>query len=127
MNGMYKIIKNEKLLSEWLGSEENTLREVLLQKRVKTHLYTAVGILDEVYGSDRDIKKDLGGYVIIFYGEQKEAERQFKSCLKEYYLKEDDFEFEDIYESSSGGKCIIFRLYLCSSDYSVLAVIVHDK
>ena len=90
---MYKIIKNEKLLSEWLGSEENTLREVLLQKRVKTHLYTAVGILDEVYGSDRDIKKDLGGYVIIFYGEQKEAERQFKSCLKEYYLKEDDFEF----------------------------------
>lgn len=120
---MYKIIKNEKVLSEWLDNKENSLREALLQEKIKTHLYTAVGILDEIYGAERDIN-DMGGYIIIFYGEQEEMEEQYKSCLEEYHLQEDDFEFEDIYEISSGGKYAIFRLYLCSSDYSVLTVTI---
>lgn len=126
VNEMYKIIENEQSLAEWFDSKENIEKAVLQQRDIKNHLFRSVQTLDMYYGSNRDIKKDLGGYVVIFYG--NEVMEQYKSYLDEYNLREEDFEFEDIYEeNTSGGKRVVFRLYLCSCDYSLLTVTVLER
>lgn len=123
---MRKIIKNKQSLLEWLSDEKNMVREILLQDNIREHLQRLVETLDEYYGSERDIEKDMGGYVIVFYGGQKEVDDQSRKHLEEYHLKEDDFEFEDTYETERGGKRVVFRLYLCNSDYSVQVINIYD-
>ncbi len=124
---MHKIIKNKQSLLEWLSDEENLVKEILLQGNIRKHLQTSVEILDEYYGSERDIEKDMGGYVVVFYGEPEEVEEQSGKHLEGYHLREDDYEFEDIYETETGGKRVVFRLYLCSSDYSVLVINIYGR
>ena len=111
---MHKIIKNKQALLEWLSDEENLVKGILLQENIRKHLQTSVEILDEYYGSERDIEKDMGGYVVVFYGKMEEVEEQSTKHLEGYHLREDDYEFEDIYETETGGKRVVFRLYLCS-------------
>ena len=124
---MHKIIKNKQSLLEWLSDEENLVKEILLQGNIRKHLQTSVEILDEYYGSERDIEKDMGGYVVVFYGEPEEVEEQSGKHLEGYHLREDDYEFEDIYETETGGKRVVFRLYLCCSDYSVLVINIYGR
>ena len=112
---------------EWLSDEENLVKGILLQENIRKHLQTSVEILDEYYGSERDIEKDMGGYVVVFYGKMKEVEEQSTKHLEGYHLREDDYEFEDIYETGTGGKRVVFRLYLCSSDYSLLLINIYDS
>ena len=115
---MHKVIKNKQSLLEWLSDEENLVKEILLQGNIRKHLQTSVEILDEYYG---------GGYVVVFYGEPEEVEEQSGKHLEGYHLREDDYEFEDIYETETGGKRVVFRLYLCSSDYSVLVINIYGR
>ena len=106
---MHKIIKNKQALLEWLSDEENLVKGILLQENIRKHLQTSVEILDEYYGSERDIEKDMGGYVVVFYGKMKEVEEQSTKHLEGYHLREDDYEFEDGSETGTGGKRVVFR------------------
>ena len=80
--------------------------------------------LDIYYGKNRDIFADMGGYIVIIYGETTEIEKEHEEILNRHFLKKDFYEFEDIYEHE--GETVTVRLYLCSSDYSVATVsVVH--
>lgn len=79
-----------------------------------------VTILDEYYGSNRDIDKDLGGYVVVVEAEEDIEELQ-KEKLKIYteiaeYV--DKLEFE--------GEEWVKALFVLSSDFSIV-VIGKDK
>lgn len=115
---MHKVIENKACLSAW-AEETPEISSLLEDRRIRTHLFTVVEVLDEAYGSDRDIEKDLGGFVVIFLGESEEKQKEIQDFLKKYNLNEEDYEFEDIYEDESGGKRVVFRLYLVSGDYAV--------
>lgn len=82
------------------------------------------GQLDMHYGDNRDIFKDMGGYIVIIYGKPTDIEKEHEEILNRHFLKKDFYEFEDMYEHE--GDTVIVRLYLCSSDYSVTTVsVVH--
>lgn len=122
---MYQIIKNKESLIKWLEDKENVTQKILNRKDIRNHLLTVMEVLDQNYGSNRDWEKDLGGYLIIFYGESNDIEQQAKDYLQRYQIKEDEYEFEDVYKFGIGGKKVVFRLYLCSSDYAIQVGIIY--
>lgn len=124
---MYQIIKNKESLIKWLEDKENVTQKILNRKDIRSHLLTVMEVLDQNYGSNRDWEKDSGGYLIIFYGESNDIEQQAKDYLQRYQINEDEYEFEDVYRHDIGGKSVVFRLYLCSSDYAIQVVIIDNK
>lgn len=68
------------------------------------------------------METDLGGYIIIFYGE--EIREEFRKVLNYHNLKENEYEYEDTILKPKLLKRIQFRLYLCGSDYHVQSVMI---
>lgn len=69
-------------------------------------------ILDDNYGVDRDIEKDLGGYCVVI-----ESSIDIE-VLKSTTIQGLELEYVDIIECSSNKYIQI--LYLLSSDYSII-------
>lgn len=120
---MYKIIPNKTSLLQFENETKNTL--FLWKNRpAVNNIKTMAEQLDIYYGKNRDIFADMGGYIVIIYGETTEIEKEHEEILNRHFLKKDFYEFEDIYEHE--GETVTVRLYLCSSDYSVATVsVVH--
>lgn len=78
-----------------------------------------IDILNENYGEDRDVDKDLGGYVLI-------AENIVDiEVIKKDILKGLIEEYTDIVECSEGVN-YTSSLFLLSSDYSVVVVTTEE-
>lgn len=83
-----------------------------LEVNVISIIEEQLNILDESYGSERDIDGELGGYVLVL--ETKED----VIVAKENILKDIIAEYVE-YIEDEGGKQYCFSLFLLSSDYAV--------
>lgn len=78
-----------------------------------------ISILGENYGEERDVDKDLGGYVLI-------AENIVDiEVLKKGVLKDSVVEYTDIIECSEGVNWTS-SLFLLSSDYAIIVVTTEE-
>ena len=115
---MYKVMKNESDLDDWIKLVPNEASVIYSQIAIKTS-----------YGINRRIEGDLGGFVIVLFGDALEVLGHERKVLEYFKLNADEYEFEDIYEQKE-SECTVevtFRLYLCSSDYAVQIVKILKK
>lgn len=122
---MKKIIGTEKELLRYLKHLECKGRGQHLIEFVRTRLRSDISVFDEWYGEKRNLKNDLGGYMVILYGNPKEMEIEYKKILKYHNLKIDDYEYEDNKRLDDNTNVSI-QLFLCSSDYAVEIVIIKE-
>ena len=122
---MYKVIHNIEVLEQWLSTIPEECRILFDNPTVSRHLQMLVECLDENYGETREVEADLGGYTIVFYG--ADVLEQFAKLLQYHKLNEDEYEWEDIFYEPDHTRKATFRLYLCSSDYSVQIVLIENK
>lgn len=118
---MYKIIPNVNKLKQFEAETTGTLSLWKNAPAVES-IKDMAEKLDIYYGADRDIVADLGGYIVLLYGEACEVEKEYGEVLKQYSLQQDLYEVEEKYQNEQGT--VIIRLYLCSSDYAVAVVLV---
>lgn len=126
---MYKVIKNKEDLEDWLKVLPTEVRVINSHFGVKNSVERIVATLDTAYGENRRIDADLGGFVIVLFGEETEVLKHEQNVLKYFKLNADEYEYEDMYEQKE-PECtmeVTFRLYLCSSDYAVQMVKVLKK
>lgn len=91
--------------------------EKLIPQKVSKAIEETLTILDEMYGEDRNIENDLGGYAVILEGE-KDIEK-----LKEVHL--DIYQdFPEVIEKIevSQNMTWIKLTFLLSSDYAIIVV-----
>ena len=100
--------------------KENRLLEVNnIPSEVIESIKVTINILDENYGTDRDIEDDLGGYIII-------AENIVDiEILKQDKLKGLVAEYTDIIECSEGVNWTS-SLFLLSSDYTIVVITTEE-
>lgn len=100
---------------------KNQYEEILINYPIKLikEIRNVIMVLDENYGADRDIDKDLGGYIIIC--ENKEDIKE----LKKDKLKGLMAEYTDIIECG-GGVNWTSSLFLLSSDFSIVVVTTEE-
>lgn len=102
---MIKILKNQadaKRVKDW-------------DERVMLPVRSVLTVLDSEYGSNRNISKDLGGFVILCDKETTldELEEVVNLCYCNYEWADLIEAYDDTY---------VMALYLLSSDYSVVTV-----
>lgn len=102
---MIKLYKKEELKNITQYSKE------LIQEIEKI-----IDVLDENYGMNRDVDKDLGGYILI--AESKEDIADIKANIINGLLIE---EYTDVIKSDDGND-YYSSLFLLSSDYSVVVI-----
>ena len=102
---MIKILKNQvdaKRIKDW-------------DERVMVQVRAVLAVLDESYGKDRNIQKDLGGFVLLCDGDTMVDE------LEEVVnLSYDLYEWAD--EIETYNETYVMALFLLSSDYSIITV-----
>lgn len=100
--------------------KENRLLEVNnIPSEVIESIKVIINILDENYGTDRDIEDDLGGYIII-------AENIVDiEILKQDKLKGLVAEYTDIIECSEGVNWTS-SLFLLSSDFLIVVITTEE-
>lgn len=88
-------------------------------RQVINSIYETIEILDENYGVNRNVDKDLGGYVLILEGLgeiKKLMEDKLKDLIPEY---------TDVIEVSNGTNYTL-SLYLLSCDFSIVVVTTEE-
>jgi hypothetical protein len=122
---VYQVIKNEETLQSWLSKNEDSVINTHLG--TKKALLEGVRLFDTYYGTNRDLQADLGGFTILLLGDDFETKKHFKRIMEYFKLKENEYEYEDKYLEPKRSTEVTFRLYLCSSDYSILIVTVKER
>jgi hypothetical protein len=97
-----------------LGTENEFFKIANLNKTMQKAIQGDIKILDENYGAERDIDKDLGGYVVIL--DVAEDITELNKSIK-LSIKEDIFEYALIVDN------YIKALYILSSDFAVVVYI----
>lgn len=92
-------------------------QEVLaLPDEVRLKIQEIVNVLDEAYGSDRNVFEELGGFLQVV-----ETASQWKEFVRDTGIDKELYEFvEDI-----NGQ-YIYLLYLKSDDYSIAVIAPKD-
>lgn len=109
---MHYIIGTEK---RYLLFKEELQR--ILPKEICNRLQEKVRILDESYGSVRDLVKDLGGYCVIF-PTVKAYQEEYQEILNKHSIEKELYEYREQIEED--GTIWIEELYLLSSDYGMV-------
>lgn len=102
------------------------MKKVYLKNQLKgypieviSNVLDVINVLGENYGANRDIEKDLGGYVLI-------AENIVDiEVLKQGELQGVIAEYTDVIEVVNGEN-YISSLYLISSDYAIVVVTTEE-
>jgi len=115
---MYKIIANADALKQFQKETRHTL-SLWENTHAVESIKEMVEQTDIYYGADRDIFADMGGYLIIFYGDS--AETEYHGFLKHYYGKARG-NMPDAYQN--GQEKVVIQLYICSNDYALAVVTV---
>ena len=79
-----------------------------------------VKIMDNYYGKDRDIAKDMGGYCVIFPPDQSLDVKEYKGILDKYHLRQGEWEYREQLVSDNVSAVWIEELYLVDSDYGII-------
>lgn len=120
---MYKVLKNTKDFQKTIKSFEQL--NVLKENNITDRIITELNCLNEMYGEERDLEKDLGGYLILVWGNKREQKKVFKRILEYHKLRPEEYEYMDKIKVSECST-ITFRLFLCSSDYAVEIIIIEN-
>ena len=126
---MYKVLKNESDLDDWIKVIPNEASVICSEIAIKNSLEKILRTFDAAYGKNRRIEADLGGFAIVLFGDNLQVLKHERNILQYFKLNEEEYEFEDIYEQIE-SECTVevtFRLYLCSSDYAVQIVKILKK
>ena len=102
------------------------MKKVYLKNQLKgypieviSNVLDVINVLGENYGANRDIEKDLGGYILIL-------ENRFEiEILKEEKLQGLLPEYVDIIECSEGVNWTS-SLFLLSSDFSIVVITTEE-
>ena len=105
----------------WTTNQMPMVREMVIDGRipgfVADEVSRVVSILDEYYGTERNVESDDGGYLIV-YTDYIEDRREIQRFLDKYNIGLDDAELDDILYTGDGvtWKSV---LYLVSNDYGI--------
>ena len=122
---MYSIASNEEKLNQL--QKNCSMREVLSDEKVFKRLRADIECLNEAYGADRDLQTDLGGFVVVIWGDRSEVQNEVEKVLTHHKLHSDEYEYMDkIILPERDDITVTFRLYLCSSDYAVEIVTIEE-
>lgn len=100
-----------------LRNVKETYRYKNWDERVLVQVRAILAVLDEEYGENRNIHKDLGGYVILCDSDTTVEEMSEVMGLN---IAFDLYEWMD--EIETIDETYVIALYLLSSDYSVITV-----
>ena len=70
---MYKVMKNESDLDDWIKLVPNEASVIYSQIAIKNHLKGVLRTFDTSYGINRRIEGDLGGFAIVLFGDALEV------------------------------------------------------
>lgn len=122
---MYKVLTRQLELRKLVGENIKSI-EALKNTDVYEKVLLLIQCLNLNYGVERDLEKDLGGYIVLIYGEPQDIKSTYEKILAYHHLNPEDYELEDILRVSECSTRVTFRLFLCSSDYSV-EIVIFDK
>ena len=94
---------------------KETYRYKNWDERVLVQVRAILAVLDELYGENRNIHKDLGGFVLLC-----DSETTVEELEEVVNLSYDLYEWAD--EIETYNDTYVMALYLLSSDYSVVTV-----
>ena len=91
--------------------------EKVIPQKVKESIEETLTILDEMYGEDRNVENDLGGYAVIL--ESKKDIDKLKTVHLDIYK-----DFPEVVEKIEVSKDVswIKLTFLLSSDYAIIVV-----
>ena len=122
---MYSVVSNVEKLNQL--PKNCLMPEALSNEKVFKRLRADIECLNEAYGADRDLQADLGGYVVVIWGSQREVQNEVENVLTYHKLRSDEYEYMDkIILPERDDITVTFRLYLCSSDYAVEIVTIEE-
>lgn len=98
----------------WKEGQLNLLK--VYPKDVVDSVNETIGILNDNYGIDRDVDKDLGGYIQVI-----ESLEELK-LLKDGILHGLVEEYSDEICTTENGNVYNSTLYIASSDYNVVVI-----
>ena len=120
---MYKVLKNTKDFQQTIKSFEQL--NVLKENKITDRIIVELNCLNEMYGEERDLEKDLGGYLILVWGNKRKQKKVFQRILEYHKLRSEEYEYMDKIKVSECST-ITFWLFLCSSDYAVEIIIIEN-
>lgn len=110
-------MESPKQLKELTASLQKQIPDIVLKVLEERLL-----LLDEYYGSDRDWKKDLGGFgVIVFPGT---TQNEMAQWFRNHYVSEKDYEYMDDV-CTVDGVSWKERLFMLNNDYGI--VMMHSE
>ena len=98
-----------------LRNVKETYRYKNWDEQVMVQVRAILAVLDEEYGENRNIQKDLGGYVLLC-----DSDTTAEELDEVVNLSYDLYEWAD--EIETYNDTYVMALYLLSSDYSVVTV-----
>lgn len=120
---MYRVLKNAKDFQQTIKSFEPL--NVLKENKITDRIIAELNCLNEMYREERDLEKDLGGYLILVWGNKREQKKVFQRILEYHKLRSEEYEYMDKIKVSECST-ITFRLFLCSSDYAVEIITIEN-
>ena len=98
-----------------LRNVKDTCRYKNWDERVLVQVRAILAVLDELYGENRNLQKDLGGFVLLCDSDTTadELDEVVNICYCSYEWADEIEAYDDTY---------VMALYLLSSDYSVVTV-----
>ncbi len=100
-------------------SKVNGLNGLELEHNITSVIEEQLNILDESYGTDRNVEADLGGYIVIL--ENRKDIRVLKQDKLQWVVPE----YTDLIECKEGVNWTS-SLFLLSSDYSIVVVCTEE-
>lgn len=120
---MYRVLKNAKDFQQTIKSFEQL--NVLKENKITDRIIVELNCLNEMYGEERDLEKDLGGYLILVWGNKRKQKKVFQRILEYHKLRSEEYEYMDKIKVSECST-ITFWLFLCSSDYAVEIITIEN-
>lgn len=114
---MHQIVGNEKQYEEF-----EQMKEYLhwnMPQRVTDKIREKVVILNENYGSERDVLEDLGGYCIVFPSADSWSEEEYQQIMENCKLQKEQYEYRDVLCRMDGCEWRE-ELFLLGSDFGVI-------
>lgn len=108
----------------WTAKQLTMVQELVkdgrIPKAVADESLRVVSILDEYYGTERNVDNDDGGYLLI-YTDCIENNREIQRFLDKYRVRLDDMELDDTICTGDG---VMWKsvLYLVTNDYGITLI-----
>jgi hypothetical protein len=131
VNGYYKIWNRKQL--EALKEKYESIKEAV-QTDFELELYNEfkaviktmeanIGILCDQYSDNRNVDKDLGGWLAFFPEPITEADKYYKDLLNLYHIKSSELaEVNEVIVSIKDKIDFILQIFICSSDYALIVI-----